>query len=73
MILVTPRIVRPVQAGTALQLPTDRIVEPSDTEFFLLGKSESRRQPGTMLPLPGPATTINKPGGVAAEHGHIVR
>lgn len=73
VILVTPRIVRPVTAGTVLQLPTDRILEPSDADLFLLGKSERRVQPGTMLPLPGPASAINKPGGVAAEHGHIVR
>ena len=73
VILVTPRIVRPVQAGTALQLPTDRILEPSDADLFLLGKAERRAQPGTMLPLPGPASAINKPGGVTAEHGHIVR
>jgi pilus assembly protein CpaC len=73
VILVTPRIVRPVQAGTALQMPTDRILEPSDADLFLLGKSERRTQPGTMLPLPGPASAINKPGGVAADHGHIVR
>lgn len=73
VILVTPRIVRPVPAGTALQLPTDRILEPSDADLFLLGKSERRVQPGTMLPLPGPASAVNKPGGVAAEHGHIVR
>ncbi|WP_193743276.1 type II and III secretion system protein family protein [Sandarakinorhabdus sp. AAP62] len=73
VILVTPRIVRPVTAGTALQLPTDRILQPTDTDIFLLGKSERRAQPGTMLPLPGPASAINKPGGVAADHGHIVR
>ena len=73
VILVTPRIVRPVTAGTALQMPTDRILEPEDAAFFLLGDSERRQQPGTMLPLPGPASAINKPGGVAADHGHIVR
>lgn len=73
VILVTPRIVRPVAAGTALQVPTDRILEPTDSDFFLLGKSERRAQPGTILPLPGPASAINKPGGVAAEAGHIVR
>jgi pilus assembly protein CpaC len=73
VILVTPRIVRPVAAGTALQVPTDRILQPSDTDFFLLGKSERRTQPGPALPLPGPASAINKPGGVAADHGHIVR
>lgn len=73
VILVTPRIVRPVQAGTALQVPTDRILEPSDADLFLIGNAERRAQPGSILPLPGPASAINKPGGVAAEHGHIVR
>ncbi|WP_164155972.1 type II and III secretion system protein family protein [Sandarakinorhabdus rubra] len=73
VILVTPRIVRPVTAGTKLQMPTDRVLEPSDTDFFLMGKPERRVQPGSMLPLPGPASAINKPGGVAADHGHIVR
>lgn len=73
VILVTPRIVRPVKAGTAMQLPTDRVNEPSDGDFFLFGESERLAVPGTMLPLPGPASAINKPGGVAADHGHIVR
>lgn len=73
VILVTPRIVRPVAAGTALQLPTDRIHEPSDGDFFLMGETERLRTPGTILPLPGPASAINKPGGIAADHGHIVR
>lgn len=73
VILVTPRIVRPVAAGTALQLPTDRVLEPSDADLFLLGRSERRTQPGAALPLPGPASAVNKPGGVAADHGHIVR
>ena len=73
VILVTPRLVRPVTAGTALQLPTDRAQEPSDADFFLMGETERLKTPGTMLPLPGPASAINKPGGVAADHGHIVR
>lgn len=73
VILVTPRIVRPVQAGTALQMPTDRVQEPDDGDFFLLGDTERKTKPGIMLPLPGPASAINKPGGVAADHGHIVR
>jgi pilus assembly protein CpaC len=73
VILVTPRIVRPVAAGTALQVPTDRVREPTDADFFLLGKSERRGEIKPALPLPGPASAINKPGGVAADHGHIVR
>jgi pilus assembly protein CpaC len=73
VILVTPRIVRPLPAGMSLQLPTDRVQQPSDSEFFLLGKSEHNNAPTATGPLPGPASAINKPGGVAADHGHIVR
>ncbi|OYQ25649.1 hypothetical protein CHU93_13005 [Sandarakinorhabdus cyanobacteriorum] len=74
VILVTPRIVRPVAADSgALALPTDQVDEPSDTDFFLLGNSERRGPMLPALPLPGPANAINKPGGVAADHGHIVR
>ena len=73
VILVTPRIVRPVAAGSALQMPTDRVLEPSDTDFFLMGKAEGRGKVAPALPLPGPASAVNKPGGVAVDHGHIVR
>ena len=75
VILVTPRVVRPVQAGTRLMLPTDRIDEPSDTDIFLLGQSERRRKLPVPPagPLPGPASSINQPGGIGADHGHIVR
>lgn len=74
VILVTPRIVRPVAADAgALQMPTDRVDEPSDEDFFLLGRETGRGAGGPMRPLPGPASSVNKPGGVAADHGHIVR
>ncbi len=73
VILVTPRIVRPLPAGTSLQSPTDRVLEPTDTDFFLFGKAESKGRVAPVLPLPGPASAINKPGGVPADHGHIVR
>ncbi|WP_310498707.1 type II and III secretion system protein family protein [Sandarakinorhabdus sp.] len=75
VILVTPRIVRPVKAGTKLVLPTDRILEPGEGDLFLLGKAERKGGLPTAPtgPLPGPAGGINQPGGIAAEHGHIVR
>jgi pilus assembly protein CpaC len=73
VIMVTPRLVRPVPAGTGIELPTDRTDEPSDAEFFLLGMDSRRTPGGPALPLPGPPSAINKPGGVAADHGHIVR
>ena len=73
VILVTPRLVRPVPAGGGLELPTDKTMEPSDAEFFLLGMDRASGPGGPALPLPGPPSAINKPGGVAADHGHIVR
>jgi pilus assembly protein CpaC len=75
VILVTPRVVRPVKAGTKLMLPTDRIDEPGDADLFLLGQSERRRKLpiAPTGPLPGPTSSINQPGGIGADHGHIVR
>lgn len=66
VIVVTPRIVRPVTAGS-LSYPTDRVVPPSDSDLFLLGKSE-RRVPLSQLPPGAP-----KPGGIEGDYGHIVR
>ncbi len=73
VILVTPRLVRPVAAGGGLEVPTDKTHEPTDGEFFLLGMDSRAGPGGPALPLPGPPSAINKPGGVAADHGHIVR
>jgi pilus assembly protein CpaC len=73
VIIVTPRLVRPVPAGTGIELPTDKTLEPAPHEFLMLGMDSKRGPGGTALPLPGPASTINKPRGVSAEHGHIVR
>lgn len=39
VILVTPHLAKPVDART-VSLPTDRFVEPSDQEFYLLGKTK---------------------------------
>jgi Flp pilus assembly secretin CpaC len=75
VILVTPRVVRPVKAGTKLMLPTDRLEEPGDADLFILGQAERRNKlpVAPTGPLPGPAGGINQPGGIGADHGHIVR
>ncbi len=87
VIIVTPRIVRPVKAGAALATPTDRVQEPGDLDLFLLGNTETHRPIKPTGPLPGPENTINrtgrtntsdatganKPGGIAGDFGHIVR
>jgi pilus assembly protein CpaC len=86
VMVVTPRIVRPVAAGTTLAIPTDRVHEPSDLDLFLMGKTEVVKPLRPMNPLPGPENSVNRPrppagtaptaekaGGVDGEYGHIVR
>jgi pilus assembly protein CpaC len=41
MIFVTPRLARPFDTDL-MKLPTDDFVEPSDTEFYLMGRLEGR-------------------------------
>ncbi len=82
VMIVTPRIVRPVPAGVLAQ-PSDRVQDPSDIDLFLLGKSEDNTSVRQPLPLPGPPSDINRPrvpavepgkaGGISGEYGHIVR
>ncbi len=86
VIIVTPRLVRPVKAGTLLTLPTDRVQDPSDTDLFLMGQAEKKGVLAPTGPLPGPANGINRvgpaaqptanavrPGGVEGDFGHIVK
>lgn len=49
VILVTPHIAKPVDAKL-VRLPTERFVEPSDMDFYLLGKTKSS-QPGRTVPV----------------------
>jgi pilus assembly protein CpaC len=42
VILVTPRLAKPLPEG-GVKLPTDGFVEPSDADFFLLGRIEGTR------------------------------
>jgi pilus assembly protein CpaC len=41
VIFVTPRLAKPMPTSTP-QLPTDHFVEPSDIDFYLLGRTEAR-------------------------------
>ena len=45
VVVVTPRIVKPVQAG-AVKLPTDNLVPPSQLSWYLLGKMEAKPSSG---------------------------
>ena len=64
VIIVTPRIVRPVRPDQ-IALPTDRVQAPGAMDLFLLGKTQK------VEPL-SPSSSP-KPGGVDGESGHIVR
>ncbi|KZX52079.1 type II and III secretion system protein family protein [Stutzerimonas frequens] len=48
VILVTPYLAQPVDART-VRLPTENFVEPSDAEFYLLGKTKGSA-PGRAVP-----------------------
>lgn len=45
VILVTPTLAKPIDPG-AVRLPTDSVVPPSNTDFFLLGKMEGSKPQG---------------------------
>jgi pilus assembly protein CpaC len=46
VILVTPHLAKPVVPGS-VTLPTDKFVEPTDSEFFLLGRTEGSGRPAS--------------------------
>jgi len=52
VIIVTPRLVKPVRAGT-LKAPTDRVGPPSDADLFLLGRTVGQA-PGAASPSASP-------------------
>lgn len=64
VILVTPRLVKPARAGE-LATPADRFVAPSESDLFLMGKTEDQRS-GTEAA--GPVG-----GGAAGTYGHIIQ
>lgn len=49
VILVTPHLAKPVDART-VRLPTEKFVEPSDLDFYLLGKTKGR-EAGRPVPV----------------------
>ena len=65
VIIVTPHIVKPVRPSQ-IALPTDRIVQPSDVDILLNGRSERRGQPR------GIPSDV-KPGGIDADIGHVLK
>ena len=87
VIIVTPRLVRPVRAN-AMKLPTDRVGPPNEADLFLLGrtdtgvpagpgafgKSQANPPPPPPPPVPlGPGGSASrKPTGFEKEYGHVL-
>ena len=87
VIIVTPRLVRPVPAH-ALKVPTDRAGPPNEGDLFMLGRTDTGVPPGPgatgIPPAPPPAprtvTPPATPGGSAAvkpigfekDYGHVL-
>ncbi|HKC02070.1 MAG TPA: type II and III secretion system protein family protein [Sphingomicrobium sp.] len=82
VIIVTPRLVRPVRAGT-LKVPTDRVGPPNEADLLLNGRTDTGVppsaapfvQPAPPPPLPPPTsggTAQNKPIGFEKDYGHVL-
>ena len=55
--LVTPHLVKPMAPGAA-RLPTDKWIDPSDVDVYLLGLEQGRSKPG---PAPAPSSPSTAP------------
>ena len=65
VIIVTPRLVRPVPTG-ALKSPTDRVGPPNEADLLLNGRTDTGVPPSSapfVQPTPGPV--LSPPGGMA--------
>ena len=86
LIIVTPRLVRPVKAGT-LPVPTDRAHAPPEADQFFLGRTDTGVRAGPQAPEPGifppppppPApsgasggSAQKQPTGFEKEYGHVL-
>jgi pilus assembly protein CpaC len=87
VIVVTPRLVRPVRPQN-LKLPTDRIKPPNEADLFLLGRTDTgvppvpefdpppfgrpiSSNPPPAAPAPG-GSAERKPSGFEKEYGHVL-
>ncbi|MEO5973043.1 MAG: type II and III secretion system protein family protein [Sphingomicrobium sp.] len=85
VIIVTPRLVRPVRAGS-LKAPTDRVGPPNEADLFLLGRTDTGVPPGPPpirravpyadpvsepLSLPPPPAVVVPPSGGSAQRSPI--
>ncbi|MDO9423559.1 MAG: type II and III secretion system protein family protein [Methylobacter sp.] len=66
VIFVTPRLAKPVLAQNA-QLPTDSFVPPDDVDFYVLGRTESRKVRNRWLK--NDVSSMSNKGGLDGEYG----
>lgn len=66
VIFVTPRLAKPVLAQN-VQLPTDSFVPPDDVDFYVLGRTESRKVRNRWVK--NDATTMGNKGGLDGDYG----
>ena len=88
VIIVTPRLVRPVRAG-ALKVPTDRVGPPNEADLLLNGRTDTGVPPAAapfVSPAPPPppppvmvappagsgGSAQNKPIGFEKDYGHVL-
>jgi pilus assembly protein CpaC len=87
VIIVTPRLVQPVQAG-ALKVPTDRVGPPNEADLLINGRTDTSVPPAATPfvlpppPVPPPPRAVvpptsggmsqKKPSGFEKEYGHVL-
>ncbi|HKX92472.1 MAG TPA: type II and III secretion system protein family protein [Sphingomicrobium sp.] len=84
VIIVTPRLVRPVRAGS-LKAPTDRVGPPNEADLLLNGRTDSGVPPSSApfvqpapppppppMPSGGGGTALKKPIGFEKDYGHVL-
>ena len=71
VIIVTPRLVRPVPAGQ-LRLPTDRVQPPSELDLFLMGRTDKAVGTNPFDPNDPPKKDKSAPpaGGFSGPNGY---
>jgi pilus assembly protein CpaC len=65
VVIVTPRLVKPVPAGT-LTTASDNFIPPTDFDLFFHGQIDGR-------PTPIAGAAISGEGGISGSYGHIVQ
>jgi len=66
VIMVTPRLAKPMSPGD-IRLPTDSFIEPSDMDFYVMGRMEGKRPRHETEPDVG-----NDKGGIEGSYGQQI-